>query len=77
MHNEVNGISIPEDIIDSFENLTPDECKKHAIKLCLDVAARMYEDVDGYYIITPFQKIDIIEKIISGIRQGVNDYGLR
>ena len=70
MHSEINGIDIPEDIIDSFEGLAAEECEKHALELCLKAADKMSGYVDGYYIMTPFHRVGIIESIISGIGQG-------
>lgn len=68
MNNEISGINVCDEIINMYENIDKEEATKLAIKISISIAEKIRDYVDGYYIITPFKRIDIIEKIIEGIK---------
>lgn len=67
MNNEISGISVSEDIIDQYKDLTKEEAGKLAVKISTETARQIYPYVDGYYLITPFKRIDIVAEIIDNI----------
>lgn len=68
LSNAVQGISIGNRILEQYSGRGKTECTTLAVSLSLEFALAMESAVDGYYLITPFRRIDIIEKIIRGIR---------
>lgn len=69
MNSEISGITVGEDIIERYEGKTRDECTELAVEISLDFARRMNSCVDGYYIVTPFSRVDIITRIVAGIKE--------
>jgi homocysteine S-methyltransferase len=69
MNNEIAGINVSEDIIRQYEGIDKEEATKLAIKLSVEIAKKITDYVDGYYIITPFRRVDIVEQIIKEIRE--------
>lgn len=65
MSQEMAGIDIPEDIVNMYEGLDRDSAEELAVKLSVDVANRMHDFTDGLYLITPFQRVSLIEKILQ------------
>ena len=68
MSNEISGINVSEEIIKLYENVTKEEATELAVKVSTKVAEKIKDYVDGYYLITPFNRIDIIERIIDNIK---------
>jgi homocysteine S-methyltransferase len=68
INNEIAGITIPDDILRRYEDAQKDE----ALRLAVDVSMKIIADLsglpDGYYIITPLNKAEIVCEIIKGIR---------
>lgn len=69
MNNEISGISVSEKIIEQYKDISKEEASKLAIKISTEIAKEIYPYVDGYYLITPFKRIDIISQIISNINR--------
>lgn len=69
LNNEVPGIVIPENYINKF---TPDMSKEKAeeigIEIAVDISSKLKNYVDGFYFITPFNRIKMIMKIIDRIK---------
>ena len=38
------------------------------MRLCQKAAARIAGDVDGYYIMTPFQRVGLVERVMQAIQ---------
>jgi homocysteine S-methyltransferase len=68
MNNEISGINVSEKIIELYKDITKEEASKLAVEISTDIAKEIYPYVDGYYLITPFKRIDIISEIINNIR---------
>jgi len=67
MNNEISGISVSEKIMQQYNGISKEEASILAIKISTEIAQEIYPYVDGYYLITPFKRIDIISSIISNI----------
>lgn len=66
LNNEVPGIDIPEECINRF---APDMSRQEAEEVGVDMAAELVDKVrdhvDGIYFITPFNRTNMIAKIIE------------
>jgi len=69
MNSEISGITVDEKIVEIYEGKSRDECTKLAIDISTEIARRMAPYVDGYYIVTPFSRTDIITEIVKNIRE--------
>jgi len=68
MNNEISGINVSEEIIEMYKDISKEEGTELAVKLSTQIAEEISEYVDGYYLITPFKRIDIISRIIENIK---------
>lgn len=70
MSSEVPGIRIPAEVIDRFH---PGQSKVEAIEAgirsALEVARAVRADADGFYLIAPFNRADIVVRLYNQIRQ--------
>lgn len=68
MNSEISGITVDESIIEMYEGRTREECTDLAVSISVDFARRMEAYLDGYYIVTPFNRVDIVTRIVKEIR---------
>ena len=65
LNNEVAGIQIPEKIINQFIRCADkEEAENLGIEIAVELANRIKKDVHGFYFITPFNRVEMIIKII-------------
>ena len=69
MHNEIAGIRLSEEILARYEGLDREEAGRLGVSLCLETAEKIAPYVDGYYLMTPFKRVDLIEELIRALRQ--------
>lgn len=70
LNNEVPGIQVPEEYIERFDkNMTRQEAEAVGIALAVELAHKVRPHVDGFYFITPFNRIEMIVKIINQCRE--------
>lgn len=69
MNNEISGITVSQDIIDMYKDASKEQATKLAINISTQIAKKIEPYVDGYYIITPFKRIDIVCDILAGINK--------
>lgn len=66
LNNEVAGIRIPERIINKFDPAMEKEAaEKTGIEITLEIAEKMRNAVNGFYFITPFNRINMVIEIIN------------
>ena len=68
LNNEVAGITIPESLISSLEKANKLEAAEIAANACIKIARSVQSFCDGYYMITPLKRVDIIKKIMEGLQ---------
>lgn len=68
MNNEMAGIDVDQRIIEAYQDKNREEGEELAWKISTEVARGIAPYVDGFYLITPFQRIDLILRIIESIR---------
>lgn len=67
MNNEISGIDVDEDIIALYEGQDREQASALAVNISCAIADELYDIVDGYYLITPFNRVEIIEQIVTHI----------
>lgn len=68
LHSEVAGITVDERVIAAYEGLDRAQSETLAVRLCCDAAKRIAPFVDGFYIMTPFQRVALVCEVIQEIR---------
>lgn len=69
LKNEITGMDVCDEIADRYQGLSRDEAEDLAIRISTEIARQMQESVDGYYLMTPFTRTEMMASIISQIRQ--------
>ncbi len=69
MSSEVSGIKIAPEIIELYKDKNREECEELAIKISCEIAKKAEAFVDGYYLITPFSRSELVIKIMNKIRE--------
>lgn len=64
LNNEVSGIDIPDDYVEKLYGKNPSEIEELSIQFCMDIINKTKNIADGYYLMTPLKKIDLICKLI-------------
>lgn len=68
MNNEMAGIDIDERIIEAYRDLDRAAGEDLAWKISVQIAQAITPYVDGYYLITPFKRVELILRIVESIR---------
>ncbi|MBE6990103.1 MAG: bifunctional homocysteine S-methyltransferase/methylenetetrahydrofolate reductase [Ruminococcaceae bacterium] len=69
MNSEIAGITVDEKVIALYENADRARGEELAVDISAEVAKRIAPYVDGYYLITPFGRTELVARIIERIRQ--------
>ena len=68
LNNEVPGIEIPQKYVDRFHpDMSTREAEQVGIELAVEIANNLRPYVDGFYFINPFNRIEMIMKILQRI----------
>ncbi len=65
--NEVSGIEIPDQVIQSLKDKGRQESAEISIQYSLGILRRVYDAADGIYIMTPLRRVDIVQGLIHEI----------
>lgn len=71
MNNEISGIDVDDEIIQLYEGKSRQEASALAVKISCAIVDHIKDIIDGYYLITPFNRVEIIEQIVSYIQQKI------
>lgn len=70
MQHEMPGIHVDERIISRYTpDMSREEAEETAVSLCVDIARELYDMADGFYLMTPFHRVGLVNRIIDGIRE--------
>lgn len=69
LKNEITGMDIPDDLAEAFKDKSREECEELTLAFCLEIAGEIAGDVDGFYLMTPFQRISLIERLITSLKE--------
>lgn len=65
--NEMSGFHVSDEIFNLYLDKSPEECTELSIKISNRVVEEITPYVDGYYLITPFKRVDLILEIIKNM----------
>ena len=65
MENEVNGIHVDQQIIDRFEGLDRAAGEELGLEVSVQAAKAAAPYADGFYLMTPFNRIALMERLIA------------
>lgn len=68
MANELSGMNVDPAIVNRYEGLSKEEASDLAVEFTVEWASEMADFVDGFYVITPFSRVDLIERIVPRIK---------
>ena len=69
LSSEVAGISVDDRVIAAYEGLDRAQGEDLAVRLCTQAARRIAPDVDGYYIMTPFQRVQLVCRVMEELKK--------
>lgn len=67
MEAEISGIHVAPNIIDLYKDKSKEECSRLAVDIAYDFAKKIEDHIDGYYIMTPFSRVDVVSELIEKI----------
>lgn len=67
LNNEISGINISDEITEKYIDCDKEKADDLAVEISVGMAQKARDHCDGYYIITPFKRIDLIENIIDRV----------
>lgn len=69
MENEINGIHLDEELIRRYEGLDRAQGEELALQISLETARQALPYADGFYLMTPFNRVGLMERLIHALRQ--------
>lgn len=69
MNNEISGIDVDEEYIEAYKDKTREEASELAVSISCDIADKIRDYVHGFYLITPFNRVEIIRRIVTHIQR--------
>lgn len=69
LNNEVSGIQIPQEFVDKLEGKTPEEVFELSLEFSMEIVKKTIGIADGYYLMIPLKKIDLVCELIRRIQQ--------
>ena len=71
MENEVNGIHVDAAIIDRFAGLDRAAGEELGIEISVQAAKAALPYADGFYLMTPFNRVALMERLIARLKEEV------
>lgn len=70
MKNEMPGIDVPDEIVECYKpDMSRKEAEKAAEAICVAIGEKAKDFADGYYLMTPFNRVGLVNRIINKLRQ--------
>lgn len=69
LKNEISGMDVADEILVLYEGKNREEGEETAKKVTLAIAEEMKDYVDGFYVMTPFQRVDLVSSIVSSLKE--------
>ena len=67
LNNEIAGIRVSDEIIARYEGKDREACEALAVELSVETAKQIAPYTDGLYIMTPFKRVALIERILKAL----------
>ena len=71
MENEINGIHVEEAIIQRYAGADRAKGEELGLEISLEMARAAAPYADGFYLMTPFNRVGLMERLIAALRQEV------
>ena len=71
MENEINGIHVEDWIIEKFAGLDHAQGEELGLAISLEMAKAALPYADGLYLMTPFNRVALMERLIGRLKQEV------
>ena len=68
LSNEIAGMRVSEEIVSRYAGKDRGEAEEIAAEISVAIAREMAPLVDGYYVMTPFNRVKLVERIIRESR---------
>ncbi|MDO4555971.1 MAG: bifunctional homocysteine S-methyltransferase/methylenetetrahydrofolate reductase [Lachnospiraceae bacterium] len=66
IQNEMPGIYVPDEIVSCYHpDMSKEEAEDTAVRISVDIMKMLEEIADGYYFMTPFNRVRLIGRIIE------------
>lgn len=69
LKNEISGMDIPDELADQYKGLDRKQAEQLAVSLSVQMAEKVRDCVDGYYLMTPFKRTALIASLIDELHQ--------
>ncbi len=70
MKNEMPGIDVPDAVIACYRpDMSREEAEDAAISVCVKIGEKVCGFADGYYLMTPFNRVGLVSRIMDKLRQ--------
>ena len=70
MKNEMPGINVPDEILTQYSpEMSREEAEKTAVSICTAIGKQAMDFADGFYFMTPFNRVSLIQNIMDQLRQ--------
>ena len=74
IRNEMPGIHVPDDIFEQYRpDMTREEAEEIAVEVSVSIAMKMKDITDGYYFMTPFNRVSLITKILRRLKEELGE----
>ena len=73
MENEINGIHVEEDVIQRFAGLDREQGEALGLEVSMQMAREALPYADGFYLMTPFNRVALMERLIARLRTELLD----
>lgn len=69
LNNELSGVNIPKNYVHRFRlDMSKEEAEQVGIDMAVEIANKIKDYVDGIYFMTPFNRVEMIIKIMNKIK---------
>jgi len=68
LNNEISGMRVCDEIVALYEGKERSEAEALAVKISAAIAREIEPYVDGFYLMTPFKRVELMKRILNEIR---------
>lgn len=69
LNNEISGIRVCDEIVSLYEGKDREEAEDLAVTISTRIADAIAPYTDGFYLMTPFRRVELMQRILKEIRQ--------
>lgn len=74
LKNEIAGMDVPDELAVSYKDRSREECERISLDFLEQTAHDMADSVDGYYLMTPFQRVELMQQLIGRLKSMEEPY---